>query len=86
MYNLILSFHIAGGATALVTAAGALMTSKGDRWHVYSGRAFALGMLVDTEVTFGSRPTSPGCWPGQSPQSPRSQWSMSGSNQHSWFG
>ena len=46
MYNVILSFHIAGGVTALVTAAGALMTSKGDRWHVYSGRAFALGMLV----------------------------------------
>src|SRR5713226_6356363 len=46
MYKLLLSFHIAGGVTALVAAASALATSKGDRWHVYSGRAFALGMLV----------------------------------------
>lgn len=46
MYKLLLSFHIAGGVTALVTAASALATSKGDRWHVYSGRAFALGMLI----------------------------------------
>jgi hypothetical protein len=38
--------HIAGGLIALVAAAGALGTTKGDRWHVYSGRAFVLGMLV----------------------------------------
>lgn len=46
MYKLLLSFHIAGGVTALVTAACALATSKGDRWHVYAGRTFTLGMLV----------------------------------------
>ena len=46
MYKLLLVFHIAGGVTALGTAAGALVTSKGDRWHIYCGRAFALGMLV----------------------------------------
>ncbi len=46
MYKLLLAFHIAGGVTALGTAVGALATSKGDRWHIYFGRAFALGMLV----------------------------------------
>src|SRR2546422_10573869 len=46
MYKIVLAFHNTGGVTALVSAAGALAASKGDRWHVYSGRAFALGMLV----------------------------------------
>jgi hypothetical protein len=46
MYKLVLLLHLAGGVTALVAAAGALATTKGDRWHVYSGRAFVLGMFV----------------------------------------
>jgi len=46
MYKLLLALHIAGGFTALVAAATALATPKGERWHVCSGRAFALGMLV----------------------------------------
>ena len=46
MYKILLAFHITGGVTALVSAAGALAASKGDRWHVYSGRAFTLGMLL----------------------------------------
>jgi hypothetical protein len=46
MYKLILLVHIAGGLTALVAAAGALATTKGDRRHVYSGRTFVLGMLI----------------------------------------
>jgi len=46
MYGLLIAFHIAAGTTALVAAAAALATSKGDRWHVYAGRAFTLGMLV----------------------------------------
>lgn len=46
MYSVLLSIHIAAGVTALVAAAGALATSKGGRWHVYAGRAFALAMLV----------------------------------------
>jgi hypothetical protein len=46
MYGLLIAFHIAAGTTALVAAAAALATSKGDHWHVYAGRAFTLGMLV----------------------------------------
>jgi hypothetical protein len=46
VYGLLLTFHIAAGTTALVAAAVALATSKGDRGHVYAGRAFTLGMLV----------------------------------------
>jgi hypothetical protein len=46
MYTLLLSVHIAGGFIALLGAAGALAATKGERWHVYSGRTFVLGMLV----------------------------------------
>ncbi len=46
MYRLLLWVHITGGTIALIAAAGAMATAKGDRWHVYSGRAFTLGMLV----------------------------------------
>src|SRR2546426_8751344 len=46
MYKILLAFHITGGVTALVSAAGALAASMGDRWHIYSGRAFTLGMLL----------------------------------------
>src|SRR5262245_44924735 len=46
MYPLLLSCHIAGGTTALLSAAVALTTAKGDRAHVYSGRAFVIAMSV----------------------------------------
>ena len=46
MYGLLIAFHIAAGTIALVAAAVALATSKRDRWHVYAGRAFTLGMVV----------------------------------------
>jgi hypothetical protein len=46
MYGLLIAFHIAAGTIALIAAAAALASSKGDRWHVYAGRAFTLGMVV----------------------------------------
>lgn len=46
LYTVLLSIHIAAGFAALVTAAGALASSKGGRRHVYAGRVFALAMLV----------------------------------------
>lgn len=46
MYKLFLAVHITGGVIALGTAVGALVTAKGERWHVYFGRAFVLGMSI----------------------------------------
>ncbi len=45
MYDVLLPLHIASGTTALLSAAIALATSKGGRWHAYSGRAFVIAML-----------------------------------------
>jgi hypothetical protein len=45
-YRLLLAFHIAAGATALIAAVGALGTLKGGRWHVRAGRMFVVAMLV----------------------------------------
>jgi hypothetical protein len=46
MYRILLAVHISAGTAALLGAAGALATAKGDRWHVLFGRAFALGMSI----------------------------------------
>lgn len=46
MNALLLSSHIAAGGVALVAAGVAVATTKGGRWHVRSGRVFALAMLV----------------------------------------
>jgi hypothetical protein len=46
MNALLLTLHIAAGGVARVAAGVAIATAKGGRWHVRSGRIFALGMLV----------------------------------------
>jgi hypothetical protein len=46
MYGILLSIHITAGFTALSSAAVAVATPKGERRHVYSGRAFVIGMAV----------------------------------------
>jgi hypothetical protein len=46
VYSVLLSIHIAAGFTALSSAAVAVATPKGKRWHVYAGRAFVMGMAV----------------------------------------
>jgi hypothetical protein len=44
MYKILLSIHIAAGFTALSSAAVAVATPKGARWHVNAGRVFVIGM------------------------------------------
>ena len=47
MVNLILlAIHIAAGSVALLTTAIALVTPKGERWHVLAGRIYAVGMTM----------------------------------------
>ena len=47
MFQLILlAVHIAAGSISLATAAVALVTAKGGRWHVLAGRVYAIGMTV----------------------------------------
>lgn len=47
MVNLILlAIHIAAGSVALLTTAIALVTPKGERWHVLAGRIYAVGMTL----------------------------------------
>ena len=46
MHAALLSIHIAAGFAALIMAAVAAVTPKGERWHVYAGRVFVLGMAV----------------------------------------
>jgi hypothetical protein len=46
VYRILLSLHVAAGFTALSSAVVAVATPKGARWHVYSGRAFVIGMAV----------------------------------------
>ena len=47
MVNLILlAIHIAAGSIALLTAAMALVTPKGERWHILAGRVYAIGMTL----------------------------------------
>ncbi|HEY2992636.1 MAG TPA: hypothetical protein VGM22_07490 [Methylomirabilota bacterium] len=45
-YRLLLWLHIASGHVALAAAVGAMLTRKGSRWHVYTGRLFTLGMAL----------------------------------------
>src|SRR5438093_11651375 len=45
-YRLLLWLHIASGHVALAAAVGAMLTGKGSRWHVYTGRLFTLGMAL----------------------------------------
>ena len=46
IYKVLLSMHIAAGFAALITAAVAAATRKGDRAHVYAGRVFVIAMAV----------------------------------------
>ena len=43
---ILLSVHIAAGSVALLTAAMALTTPKGERWHIRAGRVYAIGMTL----------------------------------------
>ena len=43
---ILLAIHIAAGSIALLTAAGALTTPKGQRWHIRAGRVFAVAMTL----------------------------------------
>ncbi len=43
---ILLAVHIAAGSVSLATAAVALVTAKGGRWHVLAGRIYAAGMTV----------------------------------------
>ena len=42
----LLAIHIAAGSVALLSAAGALVTPKGKRWHILAGRIYAIGMAL----------------------------------------
>jgi uncharacterized membrane protein len=44
--RVLLSLHIAAGFTALVAGAGAMLTRKGERYHLRSGRIYFWGMAV----------------------------------------
>jgi uncharacterized membrane protein len=44
--KVLLSLHIAGGFTALVAGARAMLTRKGERYHLRSGRIYFWGMAV----------------------------------------
>ena len=42
----LLTIHIGAGSVALLTAAVAVFTSKGERWHILSGRIYAAAMTL----------------------------------------
>ncbi len=42
----LLSIHIGAGTLALLTAAIAVFTPKGEKWHILSGRVYAVAMAV----------------------------------------
>lgn len=42
----LLTLHIGAGSVALVTAVIAVFTAKGQKWHVRSGRVYAIGMTL----------------------------------------
>ena len=44
--NVLLVIHIIAGFIALCSAAVAVISAKGQRVHIYSGRAFFWGMVV----------------------------------------
>ncbi len=43
---ILLSIHITAGSISLLTAAIALITPKGERWHILAGRIYAIGMTL----------------------------------------
>ena len=43
---ILLTIHIAAGSVALLTAAVALLTAKGQKWHILSGRVYAVAMTL----------------------------------------
>ena len=46
VYNVLLALHIGAGSIALLAAAVALCTAKGDTNHVRSGRVYAIAMTL----------------------------------------
>ena len=46
MYDILLPIHIVAGFCSLFAAFGAILTKKGQTWHVRSGRVFFWGMVV----------------------------------------
>ena len=42
----LLTLHIGAGSLALLTAAFAVFTAKGQKWHILMGRVYAIGMSV----------------------------------------
>ena len=42
----LLAIHVAAGSIALLTAAIAVVTPKGQRWHILAGRIYAIGMTL----------------------------------------
>lgn len=46
MYDILLPIHIVAGFCSLFAAFGAILTKKGQTWHVRSGRVFFWGMVI----------------------------------------
>jgi len=46
MYDILLPIHIVAGFCSLLSAFGAILTKKGQTWHIRSGRVFFWGMVV----------------------------------------
>jgi len=46
IYNIILVFHIVAGFTALTTGMMAIITTKGSKSHLLSGKCFIIGMYL----------------------------------------
>ena len=42
----LLSIHIGSGSLALLTAAIAVFAPKGQKWHILSGRVYAIAMAL----------------------------------------
>ena len=43
---ILLTIHIGAGSVALLTAAVAVFTSKGEKWHIMAGRVYAVAMAL----------------------------------------
>ncbi len=44
--TVLLAIHISAGSLALLTAAVAVLTPKGEKWHILSGRVYAIAMAL----------------------------------------
>lgn len=44
--SVLLALHIGAGSLALLTAAIAVFTPKGEKWHIMSGRVYAIAMAL----------------------------------------